>query len=161
MVLAVAGTGLAAALAVGPAHLGDLAWRWLLLFLGLLGAALGVGWLRGLGRAPAPPPRPRRRQPPGLPADLLAVQDAVRSGTSSRADFERVLRPILAEIAEDRLLALGLSPQRQPDAARERAGPAVADLVLGPRRAVYGTREPGPGREALAQLVEALEGLRR
>ena len=161
VVLAVAATGLAAALAIGPAHFGDLAWRWLLIFLGGLGAILLVGWLAGLARSPAPI-RPRRSRAPGaLPANLLTVQDAVRSGASSRADFERVLRPLLFEIAEDRLLALGISPERQPEAARARAGQLVADLLLSPRQQVYGTRQPCPGRTVLERLMADLEGMRR
>ena len=161
VVVAVAATGLAAALAIGPADLGDLAWRWLLLFLGGLGGALLVGWLAGLAKSPAGA-RPRRRKTsPGLPTNLLSVQDAVRSGASSRADFERVLRPLLAEIAEDRFLALGISPERQPEAARTRGGELVADLLLSPRRTVYGTRQPGPGRPVLERLMADLEGLRR
>ena len=161
VVLAVAATGLAAALAIGPAHFGDLAWRWLLIFLGGLGATLLVGWLAGLARSPAQV-RPRRSSSPAaLPADLVTVQDAVRSGASSRADFERVLRPLLYEIAEDRLLAMGISPERQPEAARARGGQLVADLLLSPRQTVYGTRQPGPGRTVLERLMADLEGLRR
>ena len=161
VVLAVAATGLAAALAIGPAQFGDLAWRWLLIFLGGLGAILLVGWLAGLARSPAPI-RPRRRSAPAaLPENLLTVQDAVRSGAASRADFERVLRPLLFEIAEDRLLALGISPERQPEAARARAGQLVADLLLSPRQQVYGTRRPGPGRTVLERLMADLEGMRR
>ena len=161
VVLAVAATGLATALAIGPAHFGDLAWRWLLVFLGGLGTLLLVGWLAGLARSPARV-RPRRRQAPAaLPANLLSVQDAVRSGASSRADFERVLRPLLYEIAEDRFLALGISPERQPAAARARGGPLVADLLLSPRQTVYGTRQPGPGRAVLERLMADLEGMRR
>jgi MFS family permease len=161
VVLAVAATGLAAALAVGPAHLGDLAWRWLLIFLGGLGAALLVGWLAGLAKSPVEIRPKRRKAPAGLPENLVSVQDAVRSGASSRADFERVLRPLLSEIAEDRFLALGISPERQPEAARARGGQLVADLLLSPRQTVYGTRQPGPGRPALERLVADLEGLRR
>ena len=161
VVLAVAATGLAAALAIGPAQFGDLAWRWLLIFLGGLGAILLVGWLAGLARSPAPI-RPRRRSAPAaLPENLLTVQDAVRSGAASRADFERVLRPLLFEIAEDRLLALGISPERQPEVARARAGELVADLLLSPRQTVYGTRQPGPGRTSLERLMADLDGLRR
>ena len=161
VVLAVAATGLATALAIGPAHFGDLAWRWLLVFLGGLGTTLVVGWLAGLARSPAPVRPRRRRAPAGLPANLLTVQDAVRSGASSRADFERVLRPLLFEIAEDRFLALGISPGRQPEAARARGGPLVADLLLSPRQPVYGTREPGPGRTVLERLMADLEAMRR
>ncbi len=161
VVLAVAATGLAAALAVGPAHFGDLAWRWLLIFLGGLGATILVSWLATLAKSPREMRPKRRRASAGLPENLVSVQDAVRSGASSRADFERVLRPLLSEIAEDRLLALGISPERQPEAAKVRGGQLVADLLLSPRQTVYGTRQPGPGRAALEKLMADLEGLRR
>ena len=161
VVLAVAATGLAAALAVGPAHFGDLAWRWLLIFLGGLGATLLVGWLAQLARSPEEVRTRRRRARADLPGDLVSVQDAVRSGASSRADFERVLRPVLFEIAEDRFLALGINPERQPGAARDRGGQLVADLLLSPRQTVYGTRQLGPGRPVLERLMADLEEMRR
>ena len=160
-VLAVAATGLSAALAIGPAHFGDLAWRWLLIFLGGLGATILVSWLATLAKSPREMRPKRRRAYAGLPENLVSVQDAVRSGASSRADFERVLRPLLSEIAEDRLLALGISPERQPEAARVRGGQLVADLLLSPRQTVYGTRQPGPGRPVLERLMADLEEMRR
>ncbi len=161
-VVAVGATILSAALAANPAVPGDLVWRGLVIFLGALGAAVALLWLHLTGEGGHRPSRRRtRRSASPLPPTLVQVQDAVRAGSASRPDFERVLRPILFEIAEDRLLAVGISPLREVVGARQRLGPLAADLLLSPRVTVYGTGVRGPSRATLAEVMAALEGLRR
>lgn len=159
--VALAATVLTAGVAANLRSGSDLAWRGLLIFLGALGSLLALPWLQRTGDPLLPGPPGRRPARAEIPPSLVRTEDAVRAGCVSRADFERALRPLLYEIAEDRLLAAGVSPERDPGAAGERLGEPGRELLLAPRTAVYGTARRGPSRAVLEQLLDRLEALRR
>jgi hypothetical protein len=91
------------------------------------------------------------------PPDLERLERQVLVGAGSREEFDRLLRPVLRRAAALRLRERhGVDLERDPDAARARVTPALADaLGLGPEGG--GERPPDPRRlAAMAAEIEAL-----
>ncbi|MHB8331397.1 MAG: hypothetical protein ACYDEA_04305 [Candidatus Dormibacteria bacterium] len=134
-------------------------WRGYLLFMCSLGAWLLVQALSHSGD-----PRPSRsrapgRRQPGIPAELTGVGDLLRAGAASRAEFDRGMRPLLREIATDRMLLLGVDPDRQPDQAAALLGPRLTELALTRGASLAEIRDRGPSPDEVAQLLDRLEAL--
>jgi hypothetical protein len=117
-------------------------------------AALVVLALRVLPRlAPAadPPPAPR----PAPPAGTVTVDvgaNTLGQSLASPVHFDRVLRPRLVALAEDRLRRHhGLDPQRHPEAARAAAGEELWALLHTP-----GHPQSAAALAALITRIEAL-----
>jgi len=98
---------------------------------------------------------------PELPKELATVADLLRAGSASRPDFDRSVRPLLREIAVDRLMVAGVDLRRDPERARELLGADEAELVLfeGPSHATV--QERGPRPSEIAKLIDRLEAVGR
>lgn len=162
MVLVALAAIAAAGLALGARVGGDLAWRALLLFVGALAAALAVQALR-LPRVRTAPPVPGQAHAAqaGLPASLIRIQDAVLAASASRPDFERGLRPMLVEVARDVLASRGVDLESDPDRTRAILGPEISELLLAPPVGPGWTRDRGPRRDRLEQVMARLEAMAR
>ncbi len=137
-------------------------WRGYLLFVCFLGAFLLVQALRYSGDPGPERSRGRRHSKLGaVPPELTQVVDALRAGTASRPEFDRGMRPLLREIATDRLLSLGVDPGRQPDRAAEVLGPRLDQMILSRGASLAGIRERGPSPAEVAQMLDQLEALAR
>jgi hypothetical protein len=117
-------------------------------------AALVVLALRVLPRlapAPDPPPAPR----PAPPSSTVVVDvgaSTLGQSLASPVHFDRVLRPRLVALAEDRLRRHhGLDPRRHPEQARALAGEDLWDLLH--------SRDHPQSAAALGALVTRIEAL--
>ncbi|MHB8324390.1 MAG: hypothetical protein ACYDHB_08225 [Candidatus Dormibacteria bacterium] len=136
-------------------------WRGYLLLMCSLGAWLLVQALSHSGD-----PRPSRSRAPGrrgsgIPAELTGVGDLLQAGAASRAEFDRGMRPLLREIAQDRLLLLGVDADRQPDQAATLLGPRLTELALTRGASLAEIRDRGPSPAEVAQFLDRLEALAR
>ncbi len=109
-------------------------------------------------------PEPRgavEPQPEAIPAELAQIQDRLRAGRASRAEFDRDLRPLLREVARDRLQAVGVDLDLDSEQARSRLGPQASMAVLdqGPSR--WDAAGRGPRQRELEALLDTLEGIGR
>lgn len=133
---------------------------WLVAFGGL-GLWAGTALVRvALPPSPSALQRalPGRPPPPPPLAELERVQRAVSFAASSGFDFHVRLRPLLREIAAQRLLARhGIEMDRDAGAARRVLGPAMWDALQG--EAPINRLEPGPSVRELHHLVDTLEAL--
>jgi hypothetical protein len=112
-----------------------------------------------LGHGPESPPAP----PPNaleetLRSWLTRTETLIRRSESTRTDWDRHLRPMLA-----RRFALTTGQNQAKDPA---AFDATGQMLFGPQLwawvnpnnvAPTGAREPGPGRATLAEILERLE----
>lgn len=137
-------------------------WRGYLLLICLLGAFLLVQALRHSGDPIPERQRGRRRaQTASIPPELTQVMDVLRAGTASRPEFDRGMRPLLREVATDRLLWLGVDPSRQPQLAAATLGPRLSELALSRGASSAGIRDRGPTPAEVAELLDQLEALSR
>jgi hypothetical protein len=114
-----------------------------------------------LGHGPESPPAP----PPNaleetLRSWLTRTETLIRRSESTRTDWDRHLRPMLA-----RRFALTTGQNQAKDPA---AFDATGQMLFGPQLwawvnpnnvAQTGAREPGPGRATLAEILERLEAV--
>ena len=140
------------------------------LFVGiyeLVLAGIAIGTLVGSFRAFQPEawmrsPFERAREKPGRPqaiAELNRIDRLVVLGAANEFDLHYRLRPLLRQIAGERLYGrYGLELDRDPDRARALLGEGLWELVR-PEREVG--RRSGPGLPAadLAEHVALLEQL--
>jgi hypothetical protein len=137
-------------------------WRAYVLFLCFLAVVCAVRALRSVGD-----PGPRRGSQArattgsGLPDELTRVNDLLLAGRASRPDFERGMRPLLLEIAADRLLAKGIDLRRDPERAEAELGPETSALLLhtGGVRASFQDR--GPSGPEISLVLARLEQIGR
>lgn len=136
--------------------------RWHAVVLGML-AIVGAIHLLTL-RTPVDARRPRgiwweaAPPPDAAPPRLEEIERMVVSSKWSAADFNARLRPVLWEIAAQRLATReGLDVARDP-AARARLGEATWTL-LAPRGAVAERRSGGVTPETVRAVVDQLEGI--
>lgn len=118
------------------------------------GLALAVCWqLVRLAAPPAePPPEPYRRPRPddGL-LRIAPLEHSLSWGSVDADRFRERVRPMLVELATDRLRARrGVDPVTQPEHARDILGEPLWQLMTGPPG-------PCPTRAELSGLVDALE----
>jgi hypothetical protein len=135
-------------------------------YLLLLGAIAVVAALRAITarypvqwRAVPDPTRLATPEADERPARLRAIERVVAHATYDSAAFQTELRPILRDIAAQRLAAYWtVDIDRQPDAARANLGePAWTFLTPGNLEAARGER--GVEVDALRVVVERLEAL--
>lgn len=106
--------------------------------------------------------RPEHRRPAGRsdPGPVTSLARAERAALSRRAgDVHARLRPLLVEIAAERLLARGVSLERTPAAARDVLGEPLWELVRPdrpPPEAPFGPELEPAGLAALLDRLEAL-----
>lgn len=120
------------------------------------GLVLAVGWrLLRTVQAPqeAPPePVPAREEHADGFDELAPLEHRLSWGTVDAERYGARVRPLLTEIAADRLWSRrGIDMRTEPDRARRIVGEPLWDLMTGPPP----TR--APGRAELTRLVEALE----
>jgi hypothetical protein len=134
------------------------------LVIGAAALASLLGGLRALVprgfEARTPFDAPGRRVPPAeVPADLERIDRLLVLGTANAFDAHHRVRPLLRELATERLHAHhGVDLDRQPERARELLGDDLWGIVrpdaeLGHRAA------PGLPLERVARLVDELEAV--
>lgn len=103
-----------------------------------------------------PPQRPPRSE---QIAELDRLDRVVVLATSGAFDVHHRLRPLVRELAAERLYAQhGVELADQPERARELLGPELWDLVR-PDRELGRRYGPGLAVDEIAPLVERLEAL--
>jgi hypothetical protein len=133
------------------------------LVLGAIALVALVGSLRALrprgweARSPFDP-----RQDPPVPtvpiAELERIDRLVVLGSSNSFDLHFRLRPLLREVAAERLHSRGVPLDREPERARELLGDEVWELVRADRE-LSQRSGPGIGLTDLDRVVSALERL--
>jgi hypothetical protein len=133
------------------------------LVLGAIALAALVGSLRALqsrGWEARSPFDPRHEPPdPTVPvAELERIDRLVVLGSSNSFDLHFRLRPLLRQVAAERLHSRGVPLDRETERARELLGDEVWELVRADRE--LGQRSgPGIGLTELDRVVSALEEL--
>lgn len=121
-----------------------------------LGAAVCIALLPR-GRRPGPARTP---PPTGRPAQLEALERLVSSAGASAVHTHAYLRPVLAEIATQRLAVRGRALNALPDPeGRELLGDALWELVRPERPFPEDRYGPGISRRQLDAMLTTLEGL--
>jgi hypothetical protein len=138
-------------------------WRAYILFLCFLALICALRALRHVGESgPATDARGRRGSGrPGLPEELVRVNDLLLAGIASRPDFEHGMRPLLREIAADRLLSKGIDLGRDPEAAEAELGPYTSALLLRSAQRRPGFQDRGPSSAELSALLDRMERIGR
>lgn len=165
VVALLASGGLAIALGV-HAPRADLAGR---TYAAALAACVLAVAVRGLGLAVAGRPgasfeeltaRPSDEEW-GPPAGLVSLELSVRLGASAAGDYHVRLRPLLTELARQRLAAKGvrLDAPRHRERAEALLGPEVYELVRPGAAPPEERFDPGPGAAALERVTATLEHL--
>lgn len=105
----------------------------------------------------------RRRQrtakpPPNWPPDLFEMQDRVSLAKVSEFDFDMRLRPLIRELAAQRLASRwNLDLSRQPEQARNRLGDELWNAIEGGDENVGRRDARGPSTARIRALIEGLE----
>jgi len=156
--------GLAVALGLGPASVGEILAAYVLALAAIALLTLARlahaedAWERAaseLERALTPRKPVRMR-----PAELIRVERDIVLGTTNAGHFHARLRPVLSEAAAARLAARrSIDLGRQPDAARRILGDEVWEVVRPDREAPADLYEPGLPIRDLHRVVESLESL--
>ena len=125
--------------------------------------------LAGLGVAVClallPRPRPVRRPPSGprpsqRPDQLVALERVLINGTGSSLHAHASLRPLLSEIAAQRLAVHGQRLQSMPALeGRRLLGDQLWELVRPDRPFPEDRHGPGVSAPELAAMLDVLEGL--
>jgi hypothetical protein len=106
---------------------------------------------RALGRRPAAAPRPD---------DLVRLEDQVAMAVSLASDLHARLRPLVAEVAAQRLRTRhGVDLERRPDAARALLGEEAWELVRPDAAAPADRFARGISSARLARCLDAVEAL--
>jgi hypothetical protein len=133
------------------------------LALGVLALPAMISWLRRI----VPPEgssrlaealEPRAPELPRIP-ELDRLERELSMSASREYDLHYRLRPVVREIALDRLERRGLSLDSGSAAVRELLGERLWNLVRPDRKPPGDRQAPGPGQAELRQTVEALERL--
>ena len=132
-----------------------------LILAGATGAGVGVAALarlpaRGGGFEDLERPRVTRGPPP---AQYVRLERIVERSAGSGMSAHTRLRPVLAEIAESRLVRRGLSLERDLEESRRLLGPAVWELVRPDRPTPRGRDGPGIPPRRLEEMLDVLEAL--
>jgi len=134
--------------------------RYVLLASGAAAALVLLAGLRLLGGEPAPGAAERAgdEQAESMRRWISRTETMIRWADSSRADWDRHLRP---RLAREFFMATGQRQGKDPAALR-----ATGRIVFGddlwqwvdPSNVAYrAAREPGPGRAALEEILQRLE----
>ena len=120
----------------------------------MAGLAAGICWR--LARLTVPPPDPLPPLPEREPQDdgrllLSSLESRLSWGSADPDRFRERVRPLLVELATDRLRSRrGVDLRSQPDHARRILGEPLWQLMTGPL-------DRSPSRAELARMVDALE----
>jgi hypothetical protein len=120
-------------------------------------ALVNVRQVLGRGVEPPPPAAPNALEE-SLRSWLSRTQTLIHRSESTRADWDRHLRPLLA-----RRYAIATGQKQAKDAqafdatGRTLFGPELWAWVNPNNVAQNGAREPGPGRATLQEILERLE----
>jgi hypothetical protein len=90
---------------------------------------------------------------------LLRVERIVERSSENGSAAHTLLRPVLMEIAEQRLGRRGVELTRDHDEARRLLGPEAWELVRPDRPEPSGGGGPGIGSRDLEAMLERLEAL--
>jgi hypothetical protein len=162
VVLALLGAGTLAAVVVlvrggvDPSQVG----RVYVLSVGCVALCLLVQWIRRLSREG--PWQWTRSQPAAtslLPAELKRLQDSLRASRASRTQFDVQTRPLLCQVAADRLRLVGIAMEHDPDRAAATLGPRLSEMVLESPADASPTSRRAPSKRELAEILDELEGL--
>jgi hypothetical protein len=103
-------------------------------------------------------PQPRTRGPFGpMPDDLGRLERGVSVGVSQASTVHLSLRPVLREIATERLRRRGIELDRDPKAAHDLLGDDAWDLVRADRPPPKRPLDAGLGLDRLQAVVDRLE----
>lgn len=94
-----------------------------------------------------------------LPGDLERLQDTLRASRVSRTQLELAVKPLLREIAVDRLLLRGVSLSHDPEAAAALMGPQLSEALREPPSSADVTPRRAPQARELMALLDTLEGI--
>ncbi len=115
-------------------------------------ALLPEGTTRSRGRVPARQPAP--------PEQLVRLERLISMSSSSALQVHAYLRPLLAEIASQRLATRGQTLERLSDAAgRDVLGERLWELVRPGRPFPEDRHGPGVASAELSAMLEVLERL--
>ncbi|MBO0678528.1 hypothetical protein JRC04_13745 [Mycolicibacterium sp. S2-37] len=124
----------------------------------LVGGLVAVRWSLRAGRTPAPPASEADERAAALRRWAARTETMISWSESTRADWDRRLRPMLARQFE---LATGQRRIRNVGAfeatGRMLFGPQLWQWVDPENVSRTGDREPGPGRAALDEILQRLE----
>ena len=120
------------------------------------GLAIAAVWrlVRTMAAPPSPPlPPPEENESSGDGfAELASLEHRLSWGSVDRDRYEERVRPLLAELAADRLRSRrGVDPRTQPEQARRIVGEALWELMTGP------TASRCPTGPELSRLVDDME----
>jgi hypothetical protein len=97
----------------------------------------------------------------GPPAELISLELAVRLGANAAGDYHVRLRPLLVDLARERIAKRGvrLEAPRHRERAEALLGPEVFQMVKGGAPLPDDRFAPGPGEELVGRAIAALERL--
>ncbi len=98
------------------------------------------------------PPEPRR------PVQLEEIESSVRFALSSGFDYDHRLRPLLRDLAVDRMAGRQIDVAYGDEAAKACLGDELWQEVYGQRPSA-GRDSPGPSVATLRALIDALESI--
>jgi hypothetical protein len=134
--------------------------RYLLIASGAAAALVLLAGRRLLDAEPeaAPPDRLNEEQAASMRRWITRTETMIRWADASRADWDRHLRP---RLAREFFMATGQRQGKDPSALQATGRIVFGDELwqwVDPSNVAYGaSREPGPGRAALEQILERLE----
>jgi hypothetical protein len=133
------------------------------LVLGVLALPPMISWLRQIaplerGSKLAAALEPRVREVPRIP-ELDRLERELSMGATREYDLHYRLRPVVREIAADRLERRGLSLDSGSAAVRKLLGDDLWKLVQPNRQPPRDRQAAGPGLAEVRQTVEILERL--
>ena len=96
-----------------------------------------------------------------LPGDLVGLQDTLRASRVSRTHLELAVKPLLREIAADRLLLVGVSLSRDPQTAAALMGPQLSQAIQEQPPSPDVAPHRAPQARELMALIDVLEGIGR
>jgi hypothetical protein len=97
----------------------------------------------------------------GPPDELVSLELAVRLGANAAGDYHVRLRPVLVDLARQRLAKRGvrLEAPRHRERAEALLGPEVFEMVRGGASLPDDRFAPGPGERQVERATAALERL--
>lgn len=117
----------------------------------------GRRWLR-YDEVPDPFETALATPPARMPEPMAALSKRLEAAFTSGTDTHRILRPILRDLADERLRQRGVAMHNDPHAASDALGPDLWDLVRDGRPRPAADAPPWT-REDLRDAIRRLEAL--